>query len=261
MDNEDSNHLDNQDISENEYEGHVSPFSEIPYKFRFTFSDQDNELKCLEDPQFISRCKMIWRCLINKFSDNGYFHQDRFTSGFEVMSKGEPSAAHVHIAFKSTHNKTSMNRTIKRFLTSEFDQDYLGNKSYSFVPELVVKDDEKFFRYPLKQGLDFYGCRGFTREKLVEMHKLAKDSYAISCQVYQQKKDNKDKDDTLFLRVLSKCKKQNDNTKRAIAKTFYNFYVEENKPVNRQVISGYVLNALIKLKLMTVDELLDEHGY
>ena len=261
MDNYENVHLDIKEKTENEYEGHVSPFSAIPYKFRFTFSNQDNELKCLEDPQFIGRCKMIWRALINKMSDNGYFFMDKFTSGFEVMSKGEPCQAHIHINFKSDANKNSINRTIKRFLTQEFDEDYLGNKSYSFVPELTIKDDEKFYRYPLKQGLEPQLCRGFSRDKLEQMAQVAQDSYAVACQVFQQKKDKRDKDDTLFLRVLSKCKKNNDNTKRAIAKTFYQHYLEEDKPINKQVIEGYVLNALIKLNLISLDDMLDIHGY
>jgi len=255
--------LDTSDnlIEDSEYEGHVSPLSPIHYHFRFTFSDQDKDLECLNDKSFINRCKMMHKSLINRLSQNQYFYFDRFTSGFEVRNKaGENCKAHIHIAFKSTHIKQSMNRTIKRFLVEEWNQDYLGNQCYSFKEQHVRCEDE-FWRYPLKQGLNRQLCRGFSEDKLTQFHEVAKESYAKVCQVHQAKMDKKDKDDTLFLRVLSQIKKDNDTTKRAIARKFYEYYIKEDKPVNKQVIEGYVLNALVKLNLITIDELLDKHGY
>lgn len=253
--------MDNIKIAIDDMSDTDTPLIPIAYHFRFTFSDQDKDLKCLEDNQFIGRCRLIWRSLINKLSDNQYFEKDKFTSGFEVRNKaGDHCKAHIHIAFKSTHIKQSMNRTIKRLLTEEFDQLYLGNKCYSFK-EQHVRNEEEFWRYPLKQGLNLQMCRGFQKDRLEQMHKVASESYQKVCQVHQSKMDNKDNSDTLFQRVLSICKKNNDNSKRAIAKTFYSYYLEENKPINRQVIEGYVLNASIKLNLMTLDQLLDTHGY
>lgn len=253
--------VENYKLEESEYEGFSSPLSPIAYHFRFTFSDQDKNLECLEDPQVIGRFKLIWRALVNKLSDNNYFHLDKFTSGFEVRNKaGENCKAHIHIAFYSTAVKQSMNRTIKRFLTDEFDQEYLGNKCYSFK-EQHVRNPSEFWRYPLKQGLNTQMCRGFPSEQLQQMHEVAADSYAKVCQVHQSRMDKQDNSDTLFERVLNKIKKNNDITKRSIAKTFYQHYLEENKPINRQVIEGYVFNALLKLELISLDDMLDKHGY
>jgi len=247
------------DVSE--YEGTTSPLTPIAYHFRFTFSDQDKELKCLQDPQVIGRYKLIWRALINKLSDNQYFHLDKYTSGFEVRNKaGEYCKAHIHIAFYSNAIKQSMNRTIKRFLTEEFDQEYIGNKCYSFK-EQHVRNPSEFWRYPLKQGINPQMCRGFLPEQLQQMHEVAADSYAKVCQVHQARMDKQDNSDTLFERVLNKIKKNNDTTKRSIAKTFYQHYLEENKPINRQVIEGYVLNAMLKLSIITLDDMLNSHGY
>jgi len=249
------------DIGETEYEGYVSPVSPLHFDFRFTFSNQDKELKCLEDKQFIGRCKMIYRLLVNKIADMNYCHLGKYTSGFEIMNKaGDNCKAHIHIRFQSHFNKESMNRTIKRYLTEEFNEEYLGNKCYSFKPE-HVRNPEEFYRYPLKQGLNRQLCRGFTEDQLTHMHEVAKESWFKACQVNQAKLDKRDKDDTLFLRVLALCKKNNDTSKRAIAKTFYSYYIQEDKPINRQVIEGYVLNALVKLNLITLDEVLDKHGY
>lgn len=263
MDNIENVHLDISELEEsveNEYEGFASPFSPLHFDYRFTFSDQDKELKCLDNKQFIGRCKSIHRVLINKMSDNGYFYLDKFTSGFETMNKlGESCKAHIHIRFQSTKVKESMNKTIKSLLKDDYSQDYLGNKCYSFKPT-HVRDEEEFWRYPLKQSLDTNVCRGFSTAKLTHMHEVAKDSWFKTCQVNLAKRDKRDKDDTLFLRCLADCKKNNDNTERAITKTMLRRYREEMRPINRQVIQGYAKNAMLDLNVISEDELLDTWG-
>lgn len=229
----------------------------IGYHFRFTFSDQDSQLTQLTDSQFIHSSKLLHNALISKLSENGYFHLGKCTSGFEIRNKaGENCKAHLHIAFKSTHLKQSMNRTIKRYLTEAWEQEYIGNSCYSFK-EQHIRHEEEFWRYPLKQGLSLKLCRGFTDIQLKNWHEVAKESYAKVCQIHQSKLDKKDKDDTLFLKVLSKVKKNNDTTKRAIYTTFINHYLEEDKPINKQVIDGYVINAQLKLGYLTIDGLLN----
>lgn len=258
MDNSGTIHLNIKEKDEDEeHSVPSSGLNPIGFHYRFTFSDQDKDLKILADKNFIHSTKLLHRALISKLSDLGYFHLGKCTSGYEVLNKaGEHCKAHLHIAFKSTKVKEHMNKTIKRFM-EEWEQEYIGNKSYSFKPQ-HIRCEEEFWRYPLKQGLDLKLCRGFLEDRLKFLHECAKDSWHKTCQVNQTKMDKKDKDDTLFLRVLSIIKKNNDTSKRAIYKTFLNYYLEENKPINRQVITGYVLNALVKLNLMTVDQLLDQ---
>lgn len=235
----------------------TSSLTPIGYTFRFTFSNQDPQLECLKDKAFMKRSQLIHRSLIQQISKNGYFHLGKYTSGFEILNKmGEHCNAHIHIHFKSTHIKESMNRTIKRFLTEEWDQLYLGNATYSFKPK-HIRDEDEFFQYPLKQSLDRTLCRGFTFEQLQHMHDVAKASYAKVCQVHQSKEDKRDKDDSVFLRVLSKCKKNNDSSKRAIAKTFIKYYRDEKKPLNQTTITGYVNLAMLELNIITEDQLLD----
>jgi len=233
----------------------------IGYTYRFTFSNQDSTLECLKDKAFVKRCKMIHRSLISHISKNGYFYLGKYTSGFEILNKlGEHCKAHIHIHFKSNHIKESMNRTIKRYLVEDWQQEYLGNASYSFKPK-HVRDDDEFYRYPLKQNLDITLCRGFSTDKLQYYHDVAKESYAKVCQIAQAKEDKRDKDDSLFLRVLAICKRQNDTTKRAIAQTFLRYYRAEKKPLNQTVIAGYVLLAMLELNIITEDELLDLWQY
>lgn len=256
-----------QDNSSGEYEGYISPPEElntsrpIGYKLRFTFSDQKAPLfPQHQDKQFMSRCKTIQTKLINKLMDNNYVHKNRLTSGFETLNKlKETTYAHIHIHFYSKAVKESIRRTIKRFLREVYDQETTGNKNMSFVAEHII-DDEKFFRYPLKQNLDIKNQRGFTMEQLEKMHDIAKDSYAITCQVSQKKADNRDNSDTLFLRVFNKLDKATDN-KTSILKKFLQLYIDEDRPINKTTITGYVLNAQVKLGQKSLDDICFDWGY
>lgn len=263
--------LDNEVLSVDEYEGHVSPSTDdntlepVAYDLRFTFSDQDKELKCLEDKQFIARCKTIFQGLIQKLADNGYYHKSQFIGGFETKNRaGETCKAHVHLRFYSTRISSTIRRTIKRFLKETYDQSTHGNTALMFKPK-VVRDRMEFLRYPLKQGLNLRYCGGYKKEELEAMYQTAADSYLKTVQVNQAKLDKMDKSDTLFLRVLEVLKKDiekngNKKTPRDIYKEYLNVYVEENRPVNEATIKGYAINAMIQLKMMSIDQLLDKWG-
>lgn len=250
-------------VEDSESEGSVSPLSPIGYFFRFTFSDQDKELTCLENKQFLHGCKLLHRALLNKFLDLGYFYGQQYTSGFEIRSSksgGEHCNAHIHISFFSDKLKNSMLKFLRRFM-EEWDQDFVGNKCYSFK-EQHIRDIDKFWRYPIKQSLDLSLCRGFSDEYLKVQHRVGNESWHVSCQVNSQKNDKKDNSDSLFLRFFSKYKKStNDHSKRAIHNSFIAQYREENRPINRTVIMGYVALASLELGTITSDQLYDEWGY
>lgn len=257
------------ELSADEYEGYVSPSADslepVAYDLRFTFSDQDKELKCLEDQQFIARCKKIFRNLINKLRENGYFYKGKFIGGFETKNRAaETCKAHIHLRFYSDKISESMRRTIKRYLTETYDQNTTGNNALMFKAK-IVRDKMEFMRYPLKQGLNIHYCGGYKTQELELMYETAKDSYLKTVQVNQSKLDKLDKSDTLFSRVLDLIKKdiaQNDTIKspRYIYKRFLEVYVEENRPVNEATIRGYSINAMIQLNMLTIDQLLDKWG-
>ena len=255
--------MDNLIISteDSEYEGSSQPpdLEPIGYHFRFTFSDQDKELKCLEDSSFINRCKLIHRSFVSKLMETGYVYLGKLTSGFEVRNKaGENCKAHMHISFKSKYVKQSMNRTFKRYLEGTWEQEYLGNACYSFKEQHIRCEDE-FWRYPLKQSFNKNLCRGFNDDKLEVFHQVAKESYAKVCQVHQSKLDKKDTPDTLFLKVIHNIKKLPILPKNAreIARHFVIYYKEHNLPINNVTIKGYVTLAMLHLDIMTVDEYID----
>lgn len=250
-------------IDSGEYEGSLEPptIEAIGYHFRFTFSDQDKELKCLENPRFINRCRLIQKSLLSKMFENNYFHLGKYISGFETRNNsGEHCKAHMHIAFYSTCIKQSINRTIKRYLENDWEQDYVGNSAYSFKA-IHIRNLEEFWRYPIKQSLDLSTCRGFAEDKLKVMFEIAYESWQKTCQINQSKIDKRDKDDTLFQRVFSKIKKENLQNLRSIAKKFVEHYLEEDRPINKLTIQGYTINAALKLNLMSVDEYLDTYDF
>lgn len=260
--------MDNEVLSVDEYEGYVSPSTDdttlepVAYDLRFTFSNQDKELKCLEDKQYISRCKTIFIGLIQKLTENGYFHRGKYIGGFETKNRaGETCKAHIHLRFYSTKISNTIRRTIKRFLTETYDENTTGNNAMMFKPR-VVRDKLEFMRYPLKQGLNHRYCSGYKKEELQLMYETAKDSYLKTVQINQSKMDKLDKSDTLFSRVLEVLKKENTTKKspRDIYKQFLQTYVEENRPVNEATIKGYAINAMIQLNMMTIDQLLDKWG-
>lgn len=251
---------ENLKLEVSEYEGSLQPpnLELLGFHFRFTFSDQDKELACLEKSAFIKRCKLIHRSFITKLASTGYVDLGKLTSGFETRNKaGENCKAHIHVAFRSRHLKQSMNRTFQRYFRETWDQEYLGNPCYSFAPQ-HIRNMEEFWRYPIKQTLDKNLCRGFADEDLDNMHKVANECWHKACQINQARLDKKDTDDTLFLKVLSIIKKSDlPKNSRNIAKHFIQYYMEHNKPINNQVVKGYVNLALLQLKVMSIDDYID----
>lgn len=233
----------------------------VAYHLRFTFSEQDKELDCLNDKSFINRCKAIHRNLIQELRKLDYMYEDKYTSGFETQNrKGETCPAHFHLIFYSIKNSESMRRKIKRYLADTYDQEVVGNKAMMFKPQ-IVRSKTELWRYPLKQSLNLALCNGFTEDELCIMHECAKESYLKTVQINQAKADKSDTSDTLFSRVMNKIQKSEDDTKKSsaqIAKHFIELYIEEDRPINLTVIRGYVMNASVKLGLITIDDIVNQ---
>lgn len=244
--------------STEEYE---DPHLPIYIDMRFTFDNQDKELTCLNDKSFMKRCKLIYKCLIAHLFENNYYYQNKYISGFETQSKtGENCKAHFHLRFRSTNIVSSMRRTVKRFLSENWDQSTTGNQAMKFTG-IVVRNHTEFMQYPLKLCKTNKICGGYTESQIQVMQEVAETSYEKVVQINQKKMDTRDKTDTLFLKVVEKLKKSPPTNIRQIALAFLLHYLEENRPINEQTIKGYALNAAITLKLITSDTLLDKWGY
>ena len=242
-----------------EFEGTVSPqtFNCVWYHVRFTFSDQDEELKCLEDKQYINRCKVIYNGVVDKLRP---YVDSKLTSGFEVMNKkGESCRAHIHICFDSRAVRESMRRTVVRYL-HEYDQNTHGNQALSFKQWANLREgQDAFYRYAIKQSYKPQYQIGFTKEQLEVMHEVAKASYMKVVEVNQSKQDKQDNLDTLFSRLKQEFKKSGENTTKKLQIIAINFYVKEERPLNPQTISGYVANYMISEGLITPEEYAEKY--
>ena len=258
--------IDLTDISLGEYEGTESPpkefdFEPVAHKMRLTFSGQDKELKCLDDNKFTSDCYRTYRRVLNRAIEGGYFLNGKYTSGIEKYNKeGNTTWLHVHLHFWSVKQTLSMRKSFKRWFEEE-DQDTTGNKNFMFKAD-IVRDKMHFMQYPLKQNLNKNICGGYTAEQLDVMHEQAQMHYKTIVSFNQQKRDKMDTTDTLFERVIRNIEKTNvAKTRRNIAKAFYQLYIDENRPINKTTIAGYVVNAQVRFKMLSIDEVLDQDGY
>jgi len=209
----------------------------ITYKFRFTFTEQD---KTFQYEKEIPRWKQISIHLVNKLREQ--YNIKKMTGGLETLNRaGDRTWCHLHIHFDATEQRDTIARYIKRYLGETYSQQTVGVKFFSLKPD-VARHLEDFMRYPLKQGLDRRLCYGYSDAELEIMHGAAQSSY-IKCQeINQSKLDKSDNSDTLFERLkiyLDKSEKmETEKVPLLIAAT--KFYVEENKPINRHTIQGYV---------------------
>jgi len=70
--------------------------------------------------------------------------------------------------------------------------------------------------------------------------------------------DNRNETDTLFSRVSEILVKENIREKCSICQRIIEFYVAENRPLNRQVITGYTLTHMVQQKLLKSSELAED---
>lgn len=221
----------------------------IHYKFRFTFSEQD---KTFNYDDNIPRWKAISRNLVSKLL--GAYSITHMTGGLETLNRaGDKTWCHLHLHFTATEARDTIARLIKRYLSETYDQCVVGVKCFSLKPDVARCEDE-FFRYCLKQSLDTKLCYGFTDEQLNIYHQSAQSSY-LKCQEINQKKiDKSDNSDTLFQRLKSKLEQTLLTQKSSLLIEATKFYVEEDKPINRVTIQGYVDTYMLQKQLITYEE-------
>lgn len=225
----------------------------IHYKFRFTFTDQTKDFKYEDN---IPRWRSIARTLVQRILNQ--YTVTKLTGGIETLNKdGDRTWCHVHVHFDAVENKESIARYIKRFLSDTYDQNVTGVKCFSLKPEAMLKSFDEFYQYPLKQNLDNKLCYGFSDEKLQHLHGVGKSSYLKVQQVRQSKMDKYDNSDTMFERLTKYLQQdiyKNTTSKVSLLIAATKFYVEENKPINRQTIQGYVDTYMLAQKLITYED-------
>lgn len=238
--------MDISDNSDKKYEDTLRP---IHYKFRFTFTEQDKEHNYESS---LPRFKNMARRVANKFTE--HYTITKMTGGVETLNKnGDRTYAHMHLHFDAIENRNTMARLIKRYLTETYDQDTTGIKAFSFKPD-VVRNLDDFYRYPLKQNLDKQLCYGYSEDELSVMHEIAKSSFEKVVEVNQSKLDKSDNSDTLFQRLIIFLDKTNATLKIPLLIEATKFYVQENKPINKRTIEGYVDSYMLQKEYTSYEE-------
>lgn len=213
----------------------------VAYKFRFTFTDQDKEHTYQGDLPKIKR----WNRIAEQFLEHTvakYAFGNKAIGGIEFLNKlGEYTYAHFHLHFYSVSPRDTIAKQYRRILEDRFDdQESRGIKAF-YLHATPTRDDDKFWRYPLKQGKDYKLTSGFPFEKIDHMFQVAHDSWKIGQEVALAKNDKRDSTDTLFERAREKIKKLNPKGKYEITQCFIEFYKDDSKPINKPVIIGYVM--------------------
>ena len=232
---------------------HVRP---INYKFRFTFTEQD---KKLEYDKEIPRWKQISKYLVDKLLQQ--YTITKLTGGIETLNRaGDRTWCHLHLHFDAVENRDTIARFIKRYLADTYDQQVVGVKYFMLKPD-VARHLDDFMRYPLKQSLNEKLCYGYTKDELQVMHQAAQSSYLKCQEVNQAKMDKSDSSDTLFQRLKIYLDKTSDNKSRiSLLMLATKFYVEEDKPINRNTIQGYVDTYMLQNEYITYEQYWQQYG-
>lgn len=216
----------------------------VYYKYRYTFDkDTDVEAQKKRATEMIKVIKERYMC------------SPLYTAGIEHYTKGMVSCKpHLHIHFIS---KKSSN-TIRKGLALEFN---LIGRCQACKAEVIV-DEDKFFRYPLKQQKNntYIKCwSSFPKEESQMMIDVA---YACWIQAAEiavgklEKKVERTSEDRLFLRLDKYFELEDPKDYNSILKFALMYYAEHEPCFNYTTIVGYVDKYLIKHEKMSLDRYL-----
>jgi hypothetical protein len=149
---------------------------------------------------------------------------------------------------------------LKRFLGERGDsgwgQETTGVKVFSLKPEAIIRSKDDFYRYPLKEKLDKSLCFGFQSHTLENMHHIAAECKSKSQEVWAKRLDHTDQNNSIFQKL---CDRFNKLEKSVQSKFQYltvatELYIEEERPINKGVIMGYVDNYMLAKGIITMEE-------
>lgn len=240
--------MDNIKLSIEEANENISKTQPLLHmKYRYTFPD-NKDWTDLQDR--INRFRNIFQ-----YIKSHYANTSQMTGGLEEYTKGmRLTKPHIHIHFMSK----STGGAITKALAREFD---MIGRCQSCKAEIIV-DDNKFWRYPLKQQKNDTKKHllviGFSQEEVKNMLDVAYDCWIQAAQVAVgklEKKIERTSKDRLFqyfdtLPFVYKSKKQS----YILA---YEYFTEHEDTVCVKTIDGYVNLYLLKYKHLTYEEFYD----
>lgn len=197
-----------------------------------------------------------------------------FTAGWETRDKyGEPTHPHIHCHFWTQMNVGSFRQAFTRselYLRGK-EAGVTGNRLYSIKCEKDVIEQDRFFRYPLKQGGDWF-CMGRNirlphnwnfydgSTTYDEQKALAVEEYNTTVDVNRKLRDRKNAPNTCD-RLLDYIAKLDPvpQGETAILSAMVQYYVQRGQPANLNTLTGYMNVYLIRTGQLTAEGLVNKH--
>lgn len=166
-----------------------------------------------------------------------------YSAVVEILDKfGNYTRPHLHLHFVSTKKDDTIRTSLKRLYFELNDEKLKGNNLYSMKLETFI-DDDRFYRYPLKQleSLDSPFNLTPPRQGLEILRQVALAQWKLGCEINQSKQVAREPAPDLYSRMCCKIEKpEKPTTKYAVALGMLEFYLKENRPINNQTIQGYI---------------------
>lgn len=223
------------------------------YKYRYTFP-KDDELEY----QKTTASRMV-KHIVEHFSLDG-----RYTAGIEHFTKGmQACKPHVHIHFLSKHKSD----TIRKNMARTFE---MIGRCQACIAEVLV-DEDKFFRYPLKQQdgesrrWSSYSKELFTKEQVIAWRDVAYACWLQSAEVLVgklEKKIERTTEDRLFHQLDRAYELDEEcfKTYYEVLKYGLAYWAEHELTFNYSTICGYVDKYLLSRGKMSYDKYLEMKG-
>lgn len=219
----------------------------MDYKFRYTLAEEQ-----------VQRYKHAHQSVISEVVELLTSDIEReftiVTIGYEELNKlGQPTHPHVHIHFRS---ELTLGTLRKRFQRKYQLDSRKGNPLYCLSQEEDVQDEQRFFRYPWKQGgrikrLEkipkewdtkvMLACAAEEQHKQWDLNKKA-----------EEKRNQPSTKDKLF-EYLDNIREELKDEKSIFLKVC-EYYNQEEKSANMATIKGYIQTALWRYELETFEE-------
>lgn len=219
----------------------------MDYKFRYT----------LGESQIVSWEKQYQPVLNEIFSyltDNIDMEFTLVTIGFEKLNKlNQPTHPHVHIHFRT---ELSVGTLRKRFQRRYKLDDRKGNPLYCLTQEEDVQDEQRFYRYPWKQGgrikrLEKIPAEWDTKVMLACAQEEQVKQWDTNKKA-EEKRNQPSTKDKLF-EYLDAMRADLTDEKSIFLKVC-EYYNQEEKSANMATIKGYIQTALWRYELETFEE-------
>lgn len=211
---------------------------------RYTFADEYQKT----DLQFL---KYVQKVL------DPYILDKTYIGSIEHKNKlGEDTKYHIHFRFKSVTPIPTIRRQFVRKIFQECNDNRKLGKNIYYMKAIVEIDDEKFWRYPLKQIKSENDLKTYSISNNLDAEKLRSIAYAswLTAQQVQHSKVANKEPTTFIERAYHYVDQSGESEYEEVFCKLVEFYVLQDKPLESNRVKGYTYNYMIKKNYISVKE-------